>query len=131
MSSYLPKNSVTKQSLSLLEKEFGITSNMEVMIEEDNVIKGEYLSKQLKEIDHVKQVMWLGSVVDITKPIDTYPSDMVEAFYKDGKLLFLIEFLEDEYSMNTDKAIHDVKMVLITMMRNIVVSQLWRKAIVI
>ncbi len=111
MSSYLPKNSVTKQSLSLLEKEFGITSNMEVMIEEDNVIKGEYLSKQLKEIDHVKQVMWLGSVVDITKPIDTYPSDMVEAFYKDGKLLFLIEFLEDEYSMNTDKAIHDVKMV--------------------
>lgn len=111
MSSYLPKNSVTKQSLLLLEKEFGITSNMEVMIEEDNVIKGDRLSKQLKEINHVKQVMWLGSVVDITKPIDTYPSDRVEAFYKDGKLLFLIEFLEDEYSMNTDKAIHDVKMV--------------------
>ncbi len=111
MSSYLPKKSVTKQSLLLLEKEFGITSNMEVMIEEDNVIKGDRLSKQLKEINHVKQVMWLGSVVDITKPIDTYPSDRVEAFYKDGKLLFLIEFLEDEYSMNTDKAIHDVKMV--------------------
>ena len=111
MSSYLPKDSVTNQSLELMKAEFGITSNMEVMIEETNLMKGELLKEETNQIEHVKNVVWLGSVVDINQPLETYPNEMVEPFYKDGKLLFMIEFTEDEYSMKTDAAIIDVKAV--------------------
>lgn len=112
MSSYLPKDSVTKQTLKLMKDEFGVTSNMEIMIEEDNLFQGEELQEELGNVKNVKGVTWLGSVVDITQPIESYPREMVEAFYKDGKLLYMVEFLEDEYSSKTDQAINDIKVVL-------------------
>mgnify|MGYP000877796352 FL=1 len=112
MSSYLPKDSVTKQTLKLMKDEFGVTSNMEIMIEEDNLFQGEELQEELSNVKNVKGVTWLGSVVDITQPIESYPREMVEAFYKDGKLLYMVEFLEDEYSSKTDQAINDIKVVL-------------------
>lgn len=112
MSSYLPKDSVTKQTLKLMKDEFGVTSNMEIMIEEDNLFQGEELQEELSNVKNVKGVTWLGSVVDITQPIESYPREMVEVFYKDGKLLYMVEFLEDEYSSKTDQAINDIKVVL-------------------
>src|SRR5690554_867351 len=112
MSLYLPKDSVTKQTLKLMKDEFGVTSNMEIMIEEDNLFQGEELQEELSNVKNVKGVTWLGSVVDITQPIESYPREMVEAFYKDGKLLYMVEFLEDEYSSKTDQAINDIKVVL-------------------
>lgn len=112
MSSYLPKDSVTKQTLKLMKDEFGVTSNMEIMIEEDDLFRGEELQEELSNVKNVKGVTWLGSVIDITQPIESYQREMVEAFYKDGKLLYMVEFLEDEYSLKTDKAIEDIKEVL-------------------
>lgn len=109
MSSYLPEDSVTKQSLKTMKDEFGITSNMEIMIKEANLIKGESLVLEVKNVENVKSVTWLGSVVDITKPLESYEREMVETFYKDGNLLLMVEFLEDEYSLKTDKAINDIK----------------------
>ena len=82
MSSYLPKDSVTKQTLKLMKDEFGVTSNMEIMIEEDNLFQGEELQEELSNVKNVKGVTWLGSVVDITQPIESYPREMVEAFIK-------------------------------------------------
>lgn len=108
MSSYLPKDSITNQSLELMKQEFGITSNMEVMIQEDNLLKGQHLSQTISEVEHVKSVMWLGSVVELNQPIETYPKEVVDAFYNKGNLLYIIEFSEDEYSMNTDQAIEDI-----------------------
>jgi predicted RND superfamily exporter protein len=109
MSSYLPKDSVTKQSLKTMQDEFGITSNMEIMFKEENLVKGENLVLKVKNVENVKGVTWLGSVVDITQPLESYDKEIVEAFYKDGNLLLMVEFLEDEYSLKTDKAINDIK----------------------
>ena len=109
MSSYLPQNSVTKQSLETMKKEFGITSNMEIMIKEENLVKGENLVLEVKNVENVKSVTWLGTVVDITQPLESYDRKMVETFCKDGNLLLMVEFAEDEYSKKTDKAINDIK----------------------
>ena len=82
MSSYLPKDSVTKQSLKTMQDEFGITSNMEIMFKEENLVKGENLVLKVKNVENVKGVTWLGSVVDITQPLESYDKEIVEAFIK-------------------------------------------------
>lgn len=114
MSKYLPKDSLTNRSLKVMKDEFGVTSQMQVMIKEDNLIKGAELKEAIKGVEGVKEVVWLGTIVDIYTPLSNYNQQMIESMYKDGRLLYQIEFENDEFHNDTNRAIVNIKEILDT-----------------
>ncbi len=105
MSLYLPEDSKTKQSMEVFEEEFGLTTMLQVMISDTNNEEVAEIVDEVKQIEGVKSVNWLGDVADLKQPVDAVSNPLVNRFYKDGNYLLTIEMNEDEYSLVTDQAI--------------------------
>ena len=112
MREYLSKDSNTKQALITLEKEFGNSSMVQVMISDVSIPTANEIVGEIEQIDLVKSVVWLGTVADITVPPESLDENLVKDFYKDGKLLLTIEFSDDDYSLKVGEALDEIKLII-------------------
>ena len=73
--SYLPEDIETMQGQEILLDEFGTGAFSVCVVSgmEDKDIS--VLEEELKEVDHVKDVLWYGSVADLSMPVELLPSD--------------------------------------------------------
>lgn len=78
--SYLPSEIETMQGQDILLDEFGTGAFSFVVVEgmEDKDVKP--LADEIAEIDHVKDVIWYGTVADIGIPREALPDDVYEFF---------------------------------------------------
>lgn len=109
MRKYLPKDSKTKQTLEILEDEFGSSSMIQVMVSDLDVIQTNQIVTQIMDIENIDSVIWLGTVVDIYQPFENIDSKYLTEYHNDGKFLLTIEFMSDEYSLETEKSIAQIK----------------------
>jgi predicted RND superfamily exporter protein len=109
LTEYLPSEMRTSQALEIMEEEFSLTGTARVMVEDVSVAEAADLKQRLARVDGVKSVIWLDDVEDIYKPLDYMDRKTVESYYKDGAALFLVEFAEDDYSLNTGKAVAEIE----------------------
>lgn len=112
LSSYLPERSNTRAAISIIQKEFSLTSHAQVMVEGISVAEAVLIKGEIEQVEGVKSVIWLDDLVDIYQPLEIHQSKVVENYYKDRAALFQVEFSEDEYSLKTGKAIEEVKEVV-------------------
>lgn len=77
---YLPKEIETMKGQQILLDEFGVGSFSMYMVEgmEDKEVAN--LKSEIEAVDHVKDVLWYDSFMDLSIPMEMLPSDIYEAF---------------------------------------------------
>ncbi|QNO15485.1 MMPL family transporter [Alkalicella caledoniensis] len=112
LSAYLPERSNTREAMGIMQKEFSLTSHAQVMVEDISVSEAVLIKGQIEQVEGVKSVIWLDDLVDVYQPLEIHQSKVAENYYKDRVALFQVEFSEDEYSLQTGKAIEELKEVV-------------------
>lgn len=99
--SYLPKEIETMEGQDILLEEFG-TGAFSFLVVED--MEDKEISKmvdEIEKIDHVKEVVWYGTVADLSIPKDILPDDIYEFFNNQDTNSQLMAVLYDD-SMASD-----------------------------
>lgn len=113
MTKYLPKDSNTKESLKIMEEEFGNNSMIQLMAKDVSVVEANLLAEEIEAIESVKSVLWLGALADINIPIEQMDQEIIKEFYHDNNFLFTIEFDFDDYGVKNNDAndhLNDIKL---------------------
>lgn len=97
LSDYLGKGTQTKTALDIIDDEFGMTGNIQVMAKN---VSAETADEILDKIENIQNVMNVN--------FDKYD----ETYYKDGNALFIVIIDGDDYSENAKQVSSDIKSAL-------------------
>lgn len=90
-SDYLPEDSPSTSSLQTLEDAFGANlPNSYIYAQGIDLMQADALADEFAAIDGVDDLIWLGDVVDIRRPLETYDVDIVKAWKSDEGYLYQI-----------------------------------------
>ncbi|MEE0419220.1 MAG: MMPL family transporter [Lachnospiraceae bacterium] len=107
--SYLPDHLETVKGQDIMVDEFGMGAFSMVIVEDmqpKDVVK---LKEQIEQVDHVKDVLWYDSFMDISVPIEMLPDNIREAFNQ-GDATMMIALFDDTTSADaTMQAISDMR----------------------
>lgn len=107
-SDYLPETSPSTQSLQVLEDSFGGNlPNGYVYVRGVSLVQAEELAEQFSAVDGIDDVLWLGDVVDIARPLETYDPDVIKAWKSDEGYLYQVT-LDSTKAVATLDAIDEV-----------------------
>lgn len=80
--SYLPDTLETVSGQDIMVDEFGMGAFSMVIVEDMEMKDVSELKTRLEEVEHVKEVLWYDSAMDISVPIELLPSDLKDALFK-------------------------------------------------
>ena len=109
LSQYLPPDSQSRAALDLLRQEFGYQGFAYLMAEDISPAQALALKAGLQDVEGVASVLWLDDVADLNRPLAFIDPDYLDAYYKDGKALFTLSFVQDDYSLVTGEALVRVR----------------------
>ncbi|BFL49144.1 hypothetical protein C3B58_18640 [Lactonifactor longoviformis] len=113
--SYLPDSLETVSGQDILVDEFGMGAFSMVVVEDMEMKDVQKLKEEIKEIDHVKDVLWYDSAVDISVPVEMLPSELRESFFSGDATMMVALF---DNTTSSDEAMDAV-----SAMRNTVGKQ--------
>lgn len=106
---YLPDSLETVQGQDILVDEFGMGAYSMIVVDDMEMKDIQSLADDLEEIPHVKQVLWYGSVVDISVPKDMIPEKYREKIFN-GDSTLILTLLDDSTSADSSlEAIEKIK----------------------
>ncbi len=109
LTEYLPEDSGTKEAIIAARAEFGYPGTVRIMADGVTLAEAVKIKGQIKYINGVKDVIWLDDIIDIAKPDEFIPQDVMKDFYKEGSALFQVEFDEDNYAQSTSIALGEIE----------------------
>lgn len=95
--SYLPKTLETVDGQDIMVDEYGMGAFAMIVVKGMPLKDVRQVEETLKTIDHVKEVLWYGSVVDIQVPVQMLPRKLQTALFN-GDATLVIAFLDDTTS---------------------------------
>ena len=95
--SYLPETLETVNGQNIMVDEYGMGAFAMIVVEGMPLKDVQGLEETLSTIDHVKKVLWYGSVVDISIPPEMLPERLRTALFN-GEATLMIAFLDDTTS---------------------------------
>ena len=108
---YLPQKLETVEGQNILLDEFGMGAFSMVVVEDMNLKDVQKLKEKMEDVDHVKDVLWYDSVLDITVPMEMLPGEIVEAFNSGDATLMVVLFDTGTSSDETMDAIDELRKV--------------------
>lgn len=106
--SYLPKDIETMEGQEILLNEFGTGAFSLCVVSgmEDKEIA--VLEEELKEVSHVKDVLWYGSIADLAVPMELLPGDIQTSLKSadTGSSLMIVTF---DTSMSADETLEAIE----------------------
>ena len=112
LSEYLPQDMTTSRAMDVMEKEFSLTGTARVMVDDVSLPEATALKERIEAVNGVKSVIWLDDVADIHKPLEFLDQKTVKDYYKEKTAIYYVEFSEDDYSLNTGKAVSEIQSVI-------------------
>ena len=108
---YLPKEIETMKGQDILTEDFGTGAFSMVVVEgmKDKDIKK--MAEDMEKVEHVKKVLWYGSLFDISIPADILPTKYEMALKNGDATLMLVMFDSTMSSDATMGAINDIRKV--------------------
>ena len=101
---YLPDEIDTMKGQDILKEDFGtgafsllVTQNMQ----EKEIAE---LKKQIEEVDHVRDVIWYDSFLDISVPMDLLPEKLYDAFNNGDASMMMVLFDDTSSADGTTEA---------------------------
>lgn len=108
MNDYLPEDAASTKSLDVMEEEFdGGIPNARVMIKNVTIPKALEYKDKISQVEGVTDVTWLDDSVDVTQPLATIDSDVLESYYINNTALFSVTIAE-ESRISAIAAIRDI-----------------------
>ncbi len=102
---YLPKDIETMQGQDILLDQFGTGAFVLYVAEGMEEKDVSNLKSQIEQVDHVSDVIWYDSVMDISVPMEMLPDRVYEAFNSDNATMMFIIFDEGTSADGTMQAI--------------------------
>ena len=109
--SYLPDTLETVKGQDVMVDEFGTGAFAMCVIDGMPMKDVQKMADEFKQIDHVKDVLWYGEVVDISVPAQILPDNLRKKFFE-GDSQLMVVFYDDTTSS-------DESMAALTQMRRI------------
>ena len=106
---YLPKDIETMKGQDILLDQFGTGSFVLYVaegMEEKDVAN---LKSKIEKVDHVADVIWYDSVMDLSVPMEMLPTEVYDAFNSDDATMMFVVFDEGTSSDGTMQAIEDIR----------------------
>lgn len=107
--SYLPNSLETVAGQDILVDEFGMGAFSMVVVEDMALKDVSKLKETIEGVEHVKEVLWYDSAMDISVPIDILPSDIKEVFFKGDATLLVALFDNTTSSDESMEAISEMR----------------------
>lgn len=107
--SYLPMDIETMKGQDILLNQFGTGSFVLYVTEGMEEKDVAALKAKIEQVDHVKNVLWYDSVMDLSIPMTMLPSEVYEAFNNGDATMMFVVFDEGTSSDPTLKAIDDIR----------------------
>ncbi|MFA9466757.1 MAG: RND family transporter [Velocimicrobium sp.] len=108
---YLPENLETVEGQDILLDEFGMGAFSMVVVENMDLKDVQTLKEKMKEVEHVKDVFWYDSLLDITVPMEMLPEDIKEAFNSGDATMMVVLFDTSTSADETMDAIDELRSV--------------------
>ena len=106
---YLPDEIETMRGQEILLDEFGTGAYciyiVEGMEEQDIVA----LKSRVGKVDHVSDVIWYDTILDISVPMEMLPDEVYEAFNSDDATLMFVTFDEGTSADETMDAVEEIR----------------------
>ena len=121
---YLPENTRVKQSLRVMEEEFGLTGQASVMIEDVDPVEVFVYKDKINSMPYIMEVIWIDNFIErdviqnIQDLFDEYDPNGnfrfgaipgLNAFYKDRTALLQVVFTENDHSLNVGNTIELIR----------------------
>jgi predicted RND superfamily exporter protein len=113
--SYLPDTLETVNGQNVMVDEYGMGAFSMIVVEDMDLKDVAKLTEELKEVPHVKNILWYGSMVDISVPRELLPEKLQNSLFN-GDATLLVAFLDNTTSS-------DDSMEAVTNMRKLVDKQ--------
>lgn len=108
---YLPKDIETMKGQDILLDQFGTGAFVLYVAEGMDEKDVSNLKAEIEKVDHVSDVIWYDSVMDISVPMEMLPDRVYEAFNSDNATMMFIIFDEGTSADGTMQAIEDIRKV--------------------
>ena len=105
---YLPKEIETMKGQDILANDFGTGAFSLVVVEDMKNKDIKSMAARMEAVDHVKRVLWYGSLVDISIPEDIFPSKLSKALKNGNATLMIVVF---DSTMSSDATMHAIEMI--------------------
>ncbi len=106
---YLPSEIETMQGQDILEEQFG-TGAFSLFAVKDMPVKDVTdLKAKIEQVDHVSEVIWYDSFMDVSVPMEMLPDDLYETFNSDDATLMFIIFDETTSADGTMEAVEEIR----------------------
>ncbi|MCR4997162.1 MAG: MMPL family transporter [Butyrivibrio sp.] len=107
--SYLPKDIETMKGQDILLDQFG-TGSFALYVTEGMEEKDvAALKAKIEQVDHVKNVLWYDSVMDLSVPMTILPSEVYDAFNNGDATMMFVVFDDGTSADTTLGAIEDIR----------------------
>lgn len=106
---YLPEEIETMEGQDIMVEDFGTGAfSMFVVdgMENKDVAK---LKERIEAVDHVKNVLWYDSVMDLSVPESMLPDELYEVFYSDTGTMMAVFFDDTTSSDGTLEAVKEIR----------------------
>ena len=90
--SYLPDTLETVKGQDIMVDEFGMGAFSMVVVENMDMKDVAALKEQIEQVDHVENVLWYDSVMDISVPVEMLPQDLREGFFRGDATMMIALF---------------------------------------
>lgn len=90
---YLPSEIETMKGQEILLNDFGVGSFSMYIVKGMSAPKVSELKQQIENVEHVKDVLWYDSFMDLSIPMEMLPSELYEAFNNkddDATMMFIM-----------------------------------------
>ncbi len=109
---YLPKDIETMVGQDLLVKEFGTGAVSMLVAEDQSLSETAAMKAEVEKVDHVKNVVWYDSFMDLSVPVEVLPGKVREAFFNGDATIMFVIYDTTSSQEETMKAVEDIRLVL-------------------
>ena len=109
---YLPDSIETIQGQNILMDEFGTGAITMLIVEDKSDREIVALEEKIRQVEHVKKVLWYDSFADITVPKEMLPEKIRDTFLKGNATLLAITYDSSTSSDETMDAVAGIREVL-------------------
>ncbi len=106
---YLPKDIETMKGQDILLDQFGTGSFVLFVAEGMEEKDVSELKGKIENVDHVADVIWYDSVMDLSVPMEMLPSEVYEAFNSDDSTMMFVVFDDGTSADGTMDAIEEIR----------------------
>ncbi len=107
--SYLPDTLETVSGQDIMVDEFGMGAFSMVIVENMDMKDVSALKEEIKDVQHVSDVLWYDSVMDISVPVEMLPQEVKDVLFHGDATMLIVLFDDTTSADHSMQAVTDLR----------------------